>query len=71
MSMDIASVKSLMSSTTVSDNNGSSGGSSSKPNPRVRSLVTLGSPQRPPLKEKGRDMTGGAQGWLDKTFPGV
>lgn len=30
----------------------------SRPNPRVRAMVTLGTPQRPPPAEKKRDMTG-------------
>ncbi|MEW5308207.1 MAG: hypothetical protein WDW38_000183 [Sanguina aurantia] len=67
MSMDPGSVRALLTSDAVSGG----GGGGSVPNPRVRSLVTLGSPQRPPLKEKGRDMTGGAQGWLDTSFPGA
>lgn len=66
MNMDPGSVKELLKSDAVSGG----GGGGSVPNPRVRSLITLGSPQRPPLKEKGRDMTGGAQGWLDTSFPG-
>ncbi|GLI70045.1 hypothetical protein VaNZ11_014812 [Volvox africanus] len=41
------------------------------PNPRVRALVTLGTPQRPPPAEKKRDMTGGAQGWVDRSYPGA
>ncbi|KXZ45266.1 hypothetical protein GPECTOR_56g362 [Gonium pectorale] len=41
------------------------------PNPRVAAVVTLGSPQRPPPPEKKRDMTGGAQGWVDRTYPGA
>ncbi len=40
------------------------------PNPRVRSLVTLGSPQRPVPSAKGRDMTGGALSWVHSQFPG-
>ncbi|EFJ43502.1 hypothetical protein VOLCADRAFT_121439 [Volvox carteri f. nagariensis] len=35
------------------------GTAGTKPNPRVRALVTLGTPQRPPPPEKKRDMTGG------------
>ncbi|KAG2444613.1 hypothetical protein HXX76_001357 [Chlamydomonas incerta] len=43
----------------------------SRPNPRVRAVVTLGTPQRPPPAEKKRDMTGGAQGWVDRSYPGA
>eukprot|EP00198_Chlamydomonas_reinhardtii_P000657 XP_001689992.1 predicted protein [Chlamydomonas reinhardtii] len=43
----------------------------SRPNPRVRAMVTLGTPQRPPPAEKKRDMTGGAQGWVDRSYPGA
>lgn len=39
------------------------------PNPAVAAIVTLGSPQRPPIN--GRDVTGGAQGWVDTNFPGA
>ncbi|GIL87480.1 hypothetical protein Vretimale_1625 [Volvox reticuliferus] len=41
------------------------------PNPRVRALVTLGTPQRPPPQDKKRDMTGGAQGWVERCYPGA
>lgn len=41
------------------------------PNPLVRSITTLGTPQRPPPADKKRDMTGGAQGWVDSTYPGA
>ena len=40
------------------------------PNPRVRSLVTLGTPQRPVPKDKGQDRTGGALSWVHTTYPG-
>lgn len=43
-----------------------------KPSPFVRSIVTLGTPQRPAGKDKGkRDMTGGALTWVHKTYPGA
>ena len=42
------------------------------PNPLVRSLVTLGTPQRPAGEDKGkRDMTGGALTWVHKAYPGA
>ncbi|GFR39938.1 hypothetical protein Agub_g15 [Astrephomene gubernaculifera] len=47
---------------------GSAGG---EPHPRVAAVVTLGTPQRPPPANKKRDMTGGAQGWVDRTYPGA
>lgn len=40
------------------------------PNPRVKSLVTLGTPQRPVPSDKGQDRTGGALSWVHTTFPG-
>ncbi|KAG2487577.1 hypothetical protein HYH03_013856 [Edaphochlamys debaryana] len=47
------------------------GTAGSRPHPAVRAMVTLGTPQRPPPPEKKRDMTGGAQGWVDHTYPGA
>ncbi|GLC46697.1 hypothetical protein PLESTB_001353700 [Pleodorina starrii] len=47
------------------------GTTGTSPNPRVRAMVTLGTPQRPPPPEKKRDMTGGAQGWVDRSYPGA
>lgn len=41
-----------------------------RPNPLVRSLVTLGAPHIPPALGKAQDMTGGALRWLDSSFPG-
>jgi len=45
------------------------------PHPSVASLVTLGSPHRPPaprgVSGAARDMTGGALGWVDETWPGA
>lgn len=42
-----------------------------RPNPWVRSIVTLGSPQKAVAPEKGRDMTGGALSWVHRRFPGM
>uniref|UniRef100_A0A7S3QUW5 Uncharacterized protein n=1 Tax=Dunaliella tertiolecta TaxID=3047 RepID=A0A7S3QUW5_DUNTE len=42
-----------------------------RPNPRVRSLITLGTPQKPPPADKVRDVTGGAVGWVHSKFPGA
>ncbi|KAJ9531424.1 hypothetical protein QJQ45_006860 [Haematococcus lacustris] len=41
------------------------------PNPAVRALVTLGSPQKPPPPELARDMTGGALAWVHDRYPGA
>ncbi|KAK9821764.1 hypothetical protein WJX81_006068 [Elliptochloris bilobata] len=41
------------------------------PHQGVRTLVTLGTPQRPPPAELGRDMTGGALRWVDVQWPGA
>lgn len=46
-----------------------SGTCSPTPNPAVAAIVTLGSPQRPP--STGLDVTGGAQKWVDTSFPGA
>lgn len=56
----------------VSGGGSSQAGRPPRPNPTVRSIVTLGTPQRPPPPGKGvRDMTGGALGWVDRTYPGA
>eukprot|EP00884_Botryococcus_braunii_P020581 jgi/Botrbrau1/7206/Bobra.0300s0032.1 len=41
------------------------------PHPKVRCLVTLGSPHLPPAKGKHRDMTGGALHWVNTLWPGA
>eukprot|EP00892_Ulva_mutabilis_P002429 jgi/Ulvmu1/12187/UM085_0051.1 len=41
------------------------------PNPCVQAIVTLGTPQRPPPADLGRDMTGGAQSWVESNYPGA
>ncbi|GAX79510.1 hypothetical protein CEUSTIGMA_g6951.t1 [Chlamydomonas eustigma] len=41
------------------------------PNPWVRSLITLGTPQRPVPPDKGQDRTGGALSWVHATYPGA
>lgn len=48
------------------------GGVEGPPNPSVRALVTLGTPHSPPPPASGvRDMTGGALGWVNTTYPGA
>ncbi|KAF5834129.1 hypothetical protein DUNSADRAFT_9289 [Dunaliella salina] len=42
-----------------------------RPNPRIRSLITLGSPQKPPPADRVKDVTGGAVGWVHSKFPGA
>lgn len=42
-----------------------------RPNPYVRSIVTLGSPHFPAPEGTARDMTGGALTWVSKQYPGA
>jgi hypothetical protein len=68
-----AAASGLMSSDSYSSDDEAA--AARRPHPAVASLITLGTPQRPAARRgspgAARDVTGGALGWVDESWPGA